>query len=274
MVTALTAFIVLLLTVSGVGLATVGEKAEPDVLSAATNAYGRATSARIELRQTLRAGGSKFELKGEQLTDIANGRSSTSMGLPGGLGNIHIVQDGAAVYARTDKTTSSTGAPGWLKVTIDSKQSALGAMAQVPGADMRDSLATLRDNGIDPEKVGTETIDGQELTHYRFTLTGRELAEQMNDEELEAVEDSGMDIEDVDTEYDLWVSDDGLPRRMEILSDFAGGSTTMRLDIKDYTVPVDVKVPTPDAIVREETVENMVEFQEVFMELGAEAAGS
>ena len=272
-VTGLTALIVLLLAVSGVGLATVGEEDTGDVVSAAAAAYSQATSARIELHQTVRAGGTKIEMTGEQLTDIANGRSSASMELPGGFGNIHVVQDGAAFYARTDRTKSSSGGPGWLKVTIEAKDSVVGGLAQVAGADMGDTLENLRENSIAPEKIGTGTIDGHDVTQYRATLTGQQLAERMNEAELEAIEDSGMDIEDIDTDYDIWVSADGLPRRMEILSDFRGGSSTLRLDIKDYNVPVEIELPAPDTVIRETTVENMIEFQQVFMELGTEAVG-
>jgi hypothetical protein len=113
-------------------------------------------------------------------------------------------------------------------------------------------------NGVaDVEEVGSEEVRDTSTTHYSGTLDFDRVAEDLPAEQAEAVrkvsELSGIR----EAPLDIWIDDDGLPRRMKYsFSNPAAttassglGGMTMTMELFDYGVDVTVQVPPADATV-------------------------
>jgi hypothetical protein len=122
----------------------------------------------------------------------------------------------------------------WVKADLDKLANTLGSgFGQLVGQSSQnpsDTLAMLRGVG-DVEKVGSETLDGTDVTHYRATIDLAKAAEQKGVPQtaIDRLRQSGAPEK---LPVDVWIGDDdGLPRKM-----------TMDYDAKTLSSPVSTKM--------------------------------
>ncbi|MDQ3890410.1 MAG: hypothetical protein M3312_07635 [Actinomycetota bacterium] len=124
----------------------------------------------------------------------------------------------------------------------------LGGLEQLGESDPSRALAYLRGASGKVEEVGQEEIRGARTTHYRMTVDLHKAARRdpSERESLERViERSGVQK----IPADVWVDDAGRVRRLKLayenvrLAPGQEGDLTMRMDLFDFGVDVDVAPP-------------------------------
>ncbi|MDQ0405734.1 DUF1396 domain-containing protein [Streptomyces sp. NBC_01723] len=141
----------------------------------------------------------------------------------------------------------------WMKFDL----AALGAdgeeLDQLGGASQADknpaTESTFLTGAKDVEKVGAETVDGVETTHYKGTITLADLEKSLADEDeatrekrrksLEQYEKMGLDKLTMDT----WIDGDEHTKQFRMRGDAAKGPLDMTITFLGFNEPVKVTAP-------------------------------
>ena len=205
--------------------------------------------------------GKPVELTGKGIFDAEKraGRMRLDMSQLGGavgrrdVGVATIVFDRLVVYLRLPfLRESQPKLKPWLAFDLEKlgreEGIDLGALEQLRESDPTRALAYLRGASGKVEDVGEEEIRGARTTHYRMTVDLRKAARRdpSESENLERV------IERIGVEKmpaDVWVDDAGRVRRLKLayenvrLAPGQEGDVTLRMDLFDFGVAVDVAPP-------------------------------
>jgi hypothetical protein len=190
---------------------------------------------------------------GAMLRDVAE---ETGESIPPGFDDpMRIVADGTTMYMQMP-FLGALGAPaGWVSVDLAEMgmADALGAGAY----DLRSTLETLRGTSGEPDVVGTDEIRGVDTTHYRATVDLAEAMEAAPESARAAFEQLGDagDLDGMEMVIDIWIDDEGLPRRQQMDMGSMLGSmglgdaaATVTIDYFAYGEPVDIVIPSPDEV--------------------------
>jgi hypothetical protein len=211
------------------------------VAKAATNASASG-SEHIAITGTITAAGQGVNMKGDGdfQTDPKLGAMHFDMSVAGK----HIVMDevmqAETVYMKSPLFSSQLPAgKQWMSVDLQKAGAKLGVnLSQYMQQDPTDILAALKQVGS-VDKVGSETVDGIDATHYRATI---DLAKAPNSQSLQQV--TGLKSLPVD----VWVDGNSQVRRMVMkYTTTASGqkiSTNLRTDLSHYGEQVNVQVPS------------------------------
>jgi hypothetical protein len=236
------------------------------VLQAMTSAYEAGTM-HEEFRMEMSAAGEELAFTGE--ADIDSDRQLASMSMDLGMlgGSMDMIVADGVVYLRSP-AFSGTGTQ-W--VSMDPSRMDPATAASFGGGFGGGGFGGMNDPStyvglfagvVDVETVGRETIGGVRTTHYDGTIDVgevlRRLPEVLGDdvdratlrqlrEGVRAFEALGADAR---FPFDLWVDDEGYPRRETFsmdLGDLLPGdeeaTMDMRVDFSAFGEPVDVDVP-------------------------------
>ena len=188
---------------------------------------------------------------GAMLGEVAEGAGED---LPPGFEEpMEMVLDGQTVYLRMPMLEMLTGTTGWLSATPDE----LGAGGDALGitgtaTSPAQLLETLRGVSDEVDELGTEEVRGVRTTRYRATVDVEKVLEAIPPEQRVQMEKQLDDLGGVGIDsvpLDVWVDDDGLPRRVQMAFDDMGaemglpGSATMTMELFDYGQPVTIEVP-------------------------------
>lgn len=122
----------------------------------------------------------------------------------------------------------------WIKVDAGADQAAAGA------AMPTDSQLKALDSLGDIQKVGTETVDGVDATHYRGVMDSRSTADLFRNMGASAPPS-------VSTPLDVWIDGQGRVVREDMSLDVDGSTVKVAMHFSDWGVAVKVTPPT-DAI--------------------------
>lgn len=245
-----TAFLLLL---SLIGLAThdAGDAAAEQV-SAAAEATTSTGTAVIELRMQMKAGTSDVTITGVGVVDFVADRASLTLTTPGRQ-PVEFVVDGETVYQRDPNLPASGGKP-WVVVPTGP----VGGLSPAAAGSGGDPLATLRmleDDGLlrDVRHDGDDEVGGVQAARYTAAVDGDKLRERVGDlrPELAAM---ARAVRVNDTAVAVWVSDDGLLRRVETTVSMTVGEQSFDMstgfDLRDFGAPARIEVPPPDQVTR------------------------
>lgn len=213
----------------------------------------------MELRATGGYSGDRMTMEmdfGSMLEGLAE---SAGESMPPGFDEpMQMVVDGQTVYMRMPMLDMLTGTSGWLSATPDDLAAggdALGLTGTTSSPSQM--LEMLRGIAGEVEEKGTEDVRGVSTTRYGAVLDFEEVLANIPQEQREQMEAQldqigGMGLESVPV--DVWVGDDGLPRRLQMAFDGMGealgvpGSATMTLELFDWGQPIDIEVPPADEV--------------------------
>ncbi|MGE3621131.1 MAG: hypothetical protein AB7L84_11785 [Acidimicrobiia bacterium] len=126
------------------------------------------------------------------------------------------------------------------------------------GPPVEGYLELLRGVGADPVEVGREEVRGVATTRYSASFTfGEALAAASPEERAQLEEQLDLDEFPLDAEIpvEVWIDDDGLPRRMTLALDEAmeglteeGITASFTFELFDYGEPLDIVVPDDDDV--------------------------
>jgi uncharacterized membrane protein len=225
------------------------------VASAATKTVAAKTF-KATFTAQLTAQGQSFSFSGGGVVDDANGAADLTMDfaslpLPQGQGKVELrFVDGAMYMNLPFLAGSNPGGKPWLKIDIAKAASALGLdLGSFRGVDPDQGLKQLLAAG-DVQKVGEETIDGEQMTHY-YAVVDVARAAQLKPQQRAALRKAlqGMNGS---APVDVWIDDQGRVRRETMSIDYGkaldDAHMTMTFDFSDFGVDVSVEAPPADQV--------------------------
>lgn len=218
------------------------------VRSASANTV-KAGSATFTMSLNLASGGSTSTISGSGAFDYAKKVGTISVQLPTALTQgkkaaIKEVVTPTALYMSGELF----GQPGkWVKVDV-SKLGLSGLANQTDPSQMTKTLEAITTG----TKVGPETVDGVETTHYRGTLDATKAYAALSGKARDLVTQAGVTLPKT-IPFDAWV--DGQGRLVKLVEDFtitANKQTQkmhLQMGLKDFGKPVSVHVPSGSELV-------------------------
>lgn len=171
----------------------------------------------------------KTKTKTEAVVDVSDPSSSKMKGTTTTSGiEVKMIKVGDKIWVNGGTTNGK-----WRKLPAASAET----MA-ADSADVKQALEQMQKAVADTKTVGTETIDGVETTHYRFTIDVAAYNKELGT--AGALTGNTFD-------YDLWADSEGLMRKMETTMKLkvAGQKieTTMSATLSDFNEPVTIEAP-------------------------------
>ena len=181
-------------------------------------------------------------------------------------GTMDMIVDGTVIYMRTPAFEQQVPTE-W--VSLDPSKMDPAMAAQFGGGGMTDPSAYvgLFAGVVDVEAAGEQTIDGVATTRYEGTIDLKRvleefpsvLGEDVNRAQTKALEQTLDQFETLGIDgkipFEIWIDEDGLPRRQAISMDFGEmvpgvgtASMDIRVDFSAFGVPVRVEVPKPSEV--------------------------
>jgi hypothetical protein len=225
-------------------LASCGDTLSLDPVAKAATASSKQTSEHMELTAKVTTGGQTVSMTGEG--DFRNdpnlGRMTMSVQSAGKTFTMREVLSGLTVYIASDlfKGQLPSG-KSWMAIDLTKTGKALGL--DVGGISSQSPVSTLdqlKANG-DVTKVGTETIDGVETTHYTATIDPAKTAKLAK----------ALHITVSYKPADVWIDANGLVRRMHLAYSQTAGTSTpastndTTISFSNYGTEVQVDLPSP-----------------------------
>ncbi|MEV6171170.1 DUF1396 domain-containing protein [Streptomyces sp. NPDC051954] len=141
----------------------------------------------------------------------------------------------------------------WLKFDLSALGEAGELGATAPGAGQAEqnpaSESTFLTGAKDVKKVGTETVDGVQTTHYSGTVTVDDIrnsfkdadkaTQEQREKSLDQYEKMGIDK----LTMDMWVDGDDHTKQFRMKGDADKGPLDMTITFLDYNKPVTVTAP-------------------------------
>jgi len=250
------------------GLAACGGVADPlspaNPLALAASRSADAGGVKMHMDAKFSVAGQSASLSADGVFDGDEGELTTNVGdllgqagIPGdGELKVIVAKDGdhPVLYVRMpDLAAMLPGAKPWIKVDVEQAASMVGGgkakgILGATGQSPADALALLRKVGSVTE-VGTETIDGEQTTHYRASVDVAEALENAGApaEALAAVRASGIETK---VPVDVWVGDDGYVHKLHVAyrttADGQSVSGELTMTLSDWGSDVSIDVPDDD----------------------------
>lgn len=231
-----------------------------DVLAAAARTADIHTY-RASFKGSAEAAGQTVEMdgEGEFAAKGKRGRVSMTSSVLGMEIKVDMVTVWPLMYMRFPAAADSRLPPGkeWIKYDLQKLGKELGVdfteLMQASRSDPSHALAYLQ-KVADLETVGAEEVRGTETTHFRGVVDMRSVADaypELKDSVDAVIRQSGIDRMPVD----VWVSADGLVRRMTMryqdMRSLGSPSTdmTMEMELYDFGAAVTIEEPPADAVI-------------------------
>jgi hypothetical protein len=231
------------------------------VLDAMTAVY-EAGSYHQELRLSMSAEGQSFSITAEADVDNATQRAAMTMDLGMLGGEMEMVMDDGVIYMRSP---AFEGAPTpWVSLDPSKMDPAVAGQFGGFGAGTTDpsAYAGLFAGVFDVKASGEANIDGIATTRYTGTIDLQKVlegfanvvgedADAKTTEQLEAAVEQfeALGIEGK-IPFQIWIDEEGLPRRQRITMDFGDlvpgtgdAGMEMTVDYSAFGEPVDVELP-------------------------------
>lgn len=230
------------------------------VASAATKTQQTGTYS-FDYTASMQVLGQQFSFKGNGQSDTANGRMQMSMdfsGLPGQLtqngSTADVVLADKVMYLKMPFLSGMLpNGKQWMKVDLSAAEkkagtSGLGSFGQVDPQQWLQQLLASNDT----QKVGNDTVQGEQMTHYRTTIDPAKALTKVPAAQRAAVQKAMKQLGMSTVPVDVWVDAQGLLRQESVSLSLGQGleSSTMKMtfDLHDFGAPVNVEVPPADQV--------------------------
>jgi hypothetical protein len=249
-----------------VGLVACGGVAQAlDPVAAAAGKSADAGSVRVSIDASFSAGGVGGSITADGVFDQDEGELTLdatdllkSLGAPGGEVKVITTKQDSHTVVYVNLGTLASMVPGgkaWLKADVDEAASLAGGnygqLLGLSGQSPAQTLDLLTGAGTVVE-VGTETLDGAAVTHYRATVDLIKALEQRGvpPEAVAALKASGVSTE---LPIDVWIGvDDGYVHRVHFAYDTTAQgqavSAELTMTMSDWGTDVSIDVPPDDQV--------------------------
>jgi hypothetical protein len=215
-----------------------------------------------DLSMSMSAAGQRFSFSAEADIDNENQRIDMTMDLGMLGGEMQMVIDGGVVYMRSPMFQDA----GTEWVSMDPSKLDPSAAAQLggfgTGTTDPSAFVGLFAGVFDVKASGQQELKGVPTTHYVGTIDLKKVLEGFADvvgEDIDAATRKQLEVAveqfeslgiDEQIPFEIWIDEDGLPRRQRITMDFGDlvpgaeeASMEMTVDLSDFGKPVDIEIP-------------------------------
>ena len=240
------ASVVLVLALSACGS---GKQSAVALVAGSTEEAFIAGSARIVGHATLTRHGEHITVPLNGVTDFQSGAADLkvdirAMGL-GGRGTVvearvldRVMYMDFGALLRGRRLPSAFHGKRWVKMDLRK----LGVSGSDSTMNTSSLLESLRGAG-DVRRVGTEKIRGVETTHFVARIDVRAAVSKINDRRLRALAKKGLAMMGDTFPMNVWLDEDGRPRRMALEFSLKGASMSETVDYVDFGVDAYVVAP-------------------------------
>jgi len=238
-----------------------------DAVLNAMRAVYEAGTLHQELEMSISGGGESFSMSGEADVDNEHQRIDMTMDLGMFGGEMRVLMDRGKVYMRSP--VFQDAGTDWVSLDPSKMDPATAAQFGGFGAGTTDPSAYigLFAGIFDVKDSGEQEIKGVSTTHYVGTIDLKKVLEGFSEvvgkdvdgatrEQLHVVVEQfeSLGIEEK-IPFDIWIDEEGLPRRQRITMDFGKlvpgaeeASMEMTVDFSDFGKPVEIEVPRPSQV--------------------------
>ena len=195
-------------------------------------AFEKPTTADLVMSMT--AGGQDIEVTGQ--ADYSSDPVSMRMEMTGmgGTGDMEIILVDNAMYMKLTAMSDM-----FLKLDLEDPDNPVGG-SFTGQLDPRAQAEVIEEGLQTATYVGEEEVQGETLDHYTAVVDSQAMLEQ-----LEGTADVAGQLPETVT-YELWLTEDGLYRQMEIDMGAVAGEMLMRFE--DWGTDVDIEAPPADQV--------------------------
>lgn len=236
------------------------------MLAAASKVADSPTS-RFEMQMTMPSPNGPMPITSTGAVNNTTGLMSmeldmASLGIPGAAGTTTVLFDGKAFYYRFPPAMRSAfGNKEWVKMGLDTLSKASGLdleslLQQFKQSDPAASTALLTSAATDITEIGNQDVRGVPTRHFKMTVDMQKAVtdapERLRSTVAKVAEMMGTGTYPAE----IWIADDGLPRRMQYSMDLSkmklpgtttpsplAGNVDFRMELFDFGVDVGVVVP-------------------------------
>ncbi|WP_246075712.1 LppX_LprAFG lipoprotein [Nonomuraea terrae] len=167
-------------------------------------------------------------------------------GVPGG---VRAVLQGDTVYVKVQALNEMLGAAKpWIRVPLaetgDSGE-ARRYLDQIQQFDLG-NMTKLVTASQDVKAVGTESVNGEDTTHYSGTFPVDVAVQQLPADRQEQARQGLAELQNV--KFDIWVASDGLPRKLALNGSKEGATLDATLLFKGFNETVSIEAPPADQV--------------------------
>jgi hypothetical protein len=220
-----------------------------------------------ELEMSMSGAGESFSMSGEADVDNVQKRIDMTMDLGILGGEMQLLMDGGVVYMRSP--VFQDAGTEWVSMDPSKMDPAAAAQFGGFGTGTTDPSAYigLFAGVFDVKVSGEQELRGVPTTHYVGTIDLKKVIEGFadvvgEDVDRETKEQLQMVVEQFDSlgidekiAFEIWIDEEGLPRRQRISMDFGElvpgdeeASMQMTVDFSDFGKPVDIELPRPSEV--------------------------
>lgn len=164
--------------------------------------------------------------------------------LPGG---VRAILQGDTVYVKVDALKDLVGATKpWIKVSlteVGDQTQVNQYLSQIQQFDLA-SVTKLVTASKDVKQAGTETVNGEDTTHYSGTFPVDAAVSQLPADKQDQARTGLAELKDV--KFDIWVGGDNLPRKLALNGSKDGATLDATLLFKGFNEPVTIEAPRAD----------------------------
>lgn len=226
----------------------------PDVLRLVGSAGQTAAAAgsyRMELSFTLDGPGAKVEVAGTAELDAASGDSTGRIGLPGGGELAFLTTGGRGYFELPAASPLRLGSKRWVGFPLSAQQALT--------ADPLVFLSLIAEGG-EVREVGSDQIRGVESAHYRARLDVDAAARLAAKQQGSAVLPAEALALIKGGQTDVWISEDGLPRRLRVQLEADGLDMEFGFDLFEFGVEVRAVAPPSAEVIDVPTQQEATRF--------------
>lgn len=220
----------------------------------AASSVEQAKSSKFAMTMDMQFAGQSMQITGDGAFDYKSQAGDITMTIPS-AGTMRMVMEPGTLYMKMSGELAE-GLPGgkpWLKIDLDKLGQMSGIdlqslMEQAQQQNPAENLKMLTDAaGI--TVVGHEKVRGTPTTHYAGQVTMADMAKFYKGQLADQLDQLGSRIAKQAIPVDVWIGDDGLPRRMAMSFAVEGTMTMkMQMDMFDFGTPVHVSPPPADQV--------------------------
>lgn len=244
---------------SGTGTGGNGTKAgslNGSAVSLVADAMDKASSAgTVKVTGSISAAGTTLTLNAEEEYSPS---LEMSMQMQGSGLNMSELFLGQKLYMKYPALSAEFGGKPWMEIDLGEAGGTLGSLSSLINSSRNEnpttSLAALLASKT-VTKVGTETVQGQQTTHYSGTLQADQflqnsaissrLTSAQATQLKSMLKTGGVTSEAID----VWVASNGLPVQVKsVVHSTTAGTATVLMDLSDWGLPVHVTAPPADQV--------------------------
>lgn len=233
-----------------------GASVNGSAISLVADAMNKANSAgTVKITGSISAAGASMTLNGQEEYSPNLEMALDVQGSGISMSEIFI---GDKLYMKYPALSAEFGGKPWMEIDLSGAGGTLGSLSSLINSSRNENPTTTLSALVASKavsKVGTETVQGQQTTHYSGTLDADQflqnsaVASQLNSTQIDQLK-SMLKTGGVTTEtIDVWVGSNGLPVQVKsVVHSTSAGVATVLMDMSDWGTPVQVSAPSADQV--------------------------